>query len=329
MSNLKLRVWAEYFSPQDAIQKKTIKLLKKYNVNLSINFPPTALNDNYAKMLSKYTEEGIEVALWVLLSDESGYWIHEQNADIFHQHLEKIFDWADKNQLCIPWIAVDLEPPYYLLQKIEQSPWYQTIPEILKILHENRNPKRFASATKKFRKILELIHNNKAKTLAAVSNLVAEDIVTKQKNIQDLSETPVSTVEWDVLSFMIYNSMSVGYSKGFISYRDSRWYLYDVCKDMKRKLGERAAISIGTTYIGKLGNEPYYQNPEDILPDVEAVLAAGINDIAIYNLEGILHSKKPEKWFDCVLDAMPKVPKRSFKADLFRKTLQAIDKYIL
>jgi len=48
---------------------------------------------------------------------------------------------------------------------------------------------------------------------------------------------------------------------------------------MKNMMWKRAGVSIGCTAAGKLGDEPYYATPEELLPDMRAAKAALIDDI--------------------------------------------------
>jgi hypothetical protein len=325
---MKLRVWAEYFTPLDAMKKEVRELLKKYNVNLCIATPYGCLNEEWANFLKTYQEEKIEVTLWLLLSDELGYWPSERNVDEFSEYIDSIFEFAKKYNIQIPCIAIDLETPIYQANKILSEKGFKKIFTLLKIYRENKNRERFYYATKKYSEILEKIHRNNTTTIVAAIPWIIEDVVAKNIKIQDILETPVTEVDWDVISFMIYNSMFVGYSKGFLSFEDARYLLYLYAKKAKENFKERAGISVGVTSIGKLGNEPYYETPGLLKPDIEVVKSAGIEDIAIYNLEGILKSKNPEEWFEIVINATPKIPPSTLKIKILRKIVRTILKII-
>lgn len=53
--------------------------------------------------------------------------------------------------------------------------------------------------------------------------------------------------------------------------------------------------------------------------DVEAALAAGIQDISVFSLEGILNSSQPETWLEMIYSAPPRIPQRSRKEETIRK----------
>ena len=75
---------------------------------------------------------------------------------------------------------------------------------------------------------------------------------------------------------------------------------------------------MGLLSPAKLGDEPYYEDPDELRPDVQAAVAAGIADIAVHSLEGILGKKDPEAWLEVVARSGPAVPARSRRVDLVR-----------
>lgn len=319
---IKLRCWAEYLPQEVVMREEVVNLLKKYNVNLSIATPYGSLDEKWANFLRYYEEQGVEVALWLLLPDSLGYWPSERNADEFSQYLDEVFQFAKLHNLKVPWIAVDLEMPIYQGEKVLRSPRGKKLIELLKIRRENKNLKRFKIATKKYEEIQDKINNFGAKTLVAAHHFVLDDVEADGVRFQDIMETPVSVVKWDVVSFMIYNSMNVGYTRGFISPADAHYLLYDYAIQAKKHFQNAAGVSIGVTDIGKLGDEPYYQEPYQMIHDVEATKAAGILDIAIYNMEGVLKAKNPADWFEIVLNTPAKVPPPTLRAKILKGLLR-------
>lgn len=325
---MKMRVWYEYFTPKEAVEKKVIDLLKKYNVSIGLAFPPGSIGKDYAKILRKYDEQGIEVALWALLPDELGYWPSERNVVEFTDYVKRVFEWSDKEKFRIPEIAVDLEIPFLQMDAIKKSKGLEKLRTLYKIYRENRDMGRFYDSSRRFEELNEYIHSRGARTVCPVIPLIIEDVVTGGTALQDIIETPITTVNWDVLSVMIYTSMFTGYSKGRITKKDMQWYLYASMRDLKERYWERAGIAIGVTYVGKLGDEPYYSTPEELLPDMQAAKAALIEDITIYNLEGILRSPQPEAWFETLIACEPRVPERSLRVDAARAIAMAASRLL-
>ncbi len=315
---MNLRVWAEFISPEEVSKPEVVALLKRYSIQPCLAVSHGSLGEGYAQYLKTYHAEGLEPALWPTLSDELGYWPHEGNALEFSAYVHEIFHWAQKEGVNVPWLAVDLETPFYQWQAVNRAKGIQRVGTALRHYKANRNQARFAEAVSIYSDLQKYINKQGCRTLVPVLPLLELDTLKGETKIQDYMETPVTPVNWDIISVMQYNSMLVGYSKGMLKPADTSWYLYQLCLNMKKVFGSRASLSIGTTSTGKLGNEPYYKDPCEMLPDVEAALAAGIDDIAVFCLEGILKYERPEAWFEMIRSAEPKAPRRSGKMNLIR-----------
>ncbi|MFC1888347.1 hypothetical protein ACFL4G_01185, partial [Thermodesulfobacteriota bacterium] len=268
--------------------------------------------------LRRYTSAGIELALWPLLPDEIGYWPNERNVDSFSAFVQEILDQVRTDGLRLPWIAIDMEPPIYQMDALKGTWGIDRLRTLASLARANRNRPRFEAASDRYRSLLGVIHRAGAKTLVPVLPILSHELTRNGQGLQDLLETPITGIGWDVISLMIYNSMLVGYSGERISWTDARWYLYSTCREMRRALGTRASVSVGLLSPAKLGDEPYYEDPDELRPDVQAAVAAGIADIAVYSLEGILGKKDPEAWLKTVARSGPAVPARSRRVDLVR-----------
>ncbi len=86
---------------------------------------------------------------------------------------------------------------------------------------------------------------------------------------------------------------------------DGRGLLYQVCQATQAHYADRAGISLGLC-----GGEPgpAYATPADLRPDVAAALAAGVRDIALADLAGIIGSPNPDAWFEMVRACTPAAP---------------------
>ena len=321
---MKLRVWAEFITPEELCNSQVVSLLKRYTVQPCLAVPFGRLGPWYARYLHTYSEEGLEPALWPTLTDSLGYWPHEGNALEFSAYVHEIFHWAQKAQVQVPWLAIDLETPFTQWQELSGARGINKLFTALRHYKSNRNKARFFEAAGRYRSLKEYLDDQGCRTLVPALPLLELDLVKGGIKLQDYLETPVTPVQWDVISLMQYNSMFAGYSRGLIKPADARWHLYRLCLNARAALGDRAALSIGTTTTGKLGSEPYYRAPAEMLPDVEAALAAGIADIAVFCLEGILKSPQPEAWFEMIRGAVPVVPHRSGKMECARSAARLL-----
>jgi hypothetical protein len=302
-------VWAEFLSYEDASAPPTLQLLRRFNVTLCLSVPHGALGDPLARLLRVYDDAGLDVALWLLLPQSIGYWPSERNAAAFSAHLDAVFAWADLRRARVPWIAVDLEMPLPQALAYRDSRGLRQFFTTLRLALANLNARRFARAVEAYRAILARIHDRGARALCAAHDTITEDFHLGAPIVQDFLETPVVDVQWDVVSTMIYNSMIVEQFR--IAPDDARWMQYEAACELRRAFGDRAGLSLGLTGVGVLGDEPHYTRPEQLAPDVAAARAAGIDDIAIFNLEGILKSPDPAAWFRVAAETPAQVPRRT------------------
>lgn len=315
---LRIRAWAEYIKPADLVDNHVIRLLRRFGINPCLAVTRDDLGEDLSRLLRRYASAGIDLALWPLLPDELGYWPNERNAGPFFDFIGEILDQARTDALHLPWIAVDMEPPFYQVDALKGARGINRLRTLLSLARSNRDRVRFEGACDQYRRLLGTVHRAGTKTLVPVLPILSHELAGGGQGLQDLLETPITGIGWDVISPMIYNTMLVGYSGKKISWTDARWYLYSTCREMKRVLGTGAAVSVGLLAPAKLGDEPYYEDPDELRQDVQAAIAAGIEDIAVHSLEGILGKKDPEVWLEAAARSGRAVPVRSRRVDLVR-----------
>jgi hypothetical protein len=286
-----LRVWSEFLGFDELRSPAVLGLLRRFQVNLCLQV--TAF-EGLASVLRDYDDTSI----WLLLPKEQGYWPSERNAELFASRVDELLRWADREQVRMPWLAVDLERPLWQAKLLDGAHGAGKLLAQTRVAAANLNRRRFARAQAIYRNMAEGAHHSGLKLLCAAHEYILDDLVAGASLMQDLHEAPVLAVPWDAISVMLYTSLGC----------DRRW-LYEVARDLRLRLADSVAgASIGLTGVGVLGSEPHYVGPAELAPDVAALKAAGVDDLAIYNLEGILDSGNPEAWFEMVLNTPPAVP---------------------
>jgi hypothetical protein len=96
---------------------------------------------------------------------------------------------------------------------------------------------------------------------------------------------------------------------------DVRAAHYDFFRRLHGYYGERAHVSVGVTGTGVYGDEPIYRSADELALDVAAARAAGIEDIAVFCLEGIVRRERPAAWVEAIAGADPTVPPSSLRAE--------------
>ena len=104
---------------------------------------------------------------------------------------------------------------------------------------------------------------------------------------------------------MIYTSLLEGYARGALSRADAVSLLAATARATARRYGARGSVSLGASGRGALGDEPTYRCRAELVEDLAVVRAAGIDDILLFSLGGVLGRKRPEAWLDALVDTGP------------------------
>jgi radical SAM superfamily enzyme len=103
-------------------------------------------------------------------------------------------------------------------------------------------------------------------------------------------------------STMIRNEMKK------IKKADVDYLIYHQVSHLKQALKDKLAISVGVTNVGKLGNEPYYQDIEEFEKDMGILKEVGIDKVSLFSLDGITEEKKLMSFLDAIKRAKPYKP---------------------
>jgi hypothetical protein len=306
------RVWSEHLPFDVARSKDVLDLLVQGPLHPLFAVAPGADLDELARVLEMTGKLGLEAGIWPLLRDEDGYWPSERNAPAYFEYVEGLLDFFEGAGVMPAWLAVDLEPPLYQVSDLRYD--LRSLDELVSNLRENFDPVRFSDSVRGYTEGLHALRARGLRALAVTLPMAAHDLRDGTPLWQDLFEAPWSPVPWDRAGIMAYGSMVSGYSRGLLSYEDARAVHYRLFRHLARALGARAHASLGVTGIGKLGDEPTYENPDELAQDVSAALAAGVEDIAIFCLEGLAGREDAGAWVDAITNAKPRKPYMTLRA---------------
>jgi len=302
--------YTEFLDYKKLTQSEVIELLKKYEIKLCIATDEKRL-PRLIPLLKKYQNEKIEFSIWPLLTEEDGYWPSERNVKELNLLLDKIFKMASENDIKIKEIVIDLEPPQlYNLSSPKSTAGILSWAK--QVANQNLNRKRFKKSLIDYQGIIEKIHQHRAQATVTTLNFILEEVGTPRVNaFQDFLEAPVFGLDWNVIDFQYYTSKMVGFKLFFwrISYRDLNRTLYSLAKRAQAHLSCEISFSVGIFYPK---SEIKY-----LISDIEALLAAGIEKIAIYSFDGILQFEEPETVLEKIFQAKPKIPPLTLGSSLF------------
>lgn len=294
-----LRVWSEFLPFERLTDPALLKLLAHFRLSLCLAIPPSSEEGPplLARALGACAEHGVPVSWWVLLEESAGYWPCETNLLAYEQRVSTLRSWALQQRLPFESLAVDLELPLPQVQAFRAAQGWAKAGVARRIVRENLQSQRFEQSVRDWSSFAQRLHHEGVSTLCAALDVVVDDLFLPQPVFQDVLETPIWAVGWQTVSVMHYNSLLAqlfGCSEA-----DARWQQYVLGLKLVERLGpSRVGFSLGLTGVGVLGDEAFYTSPESLRLDVAAARAAGVQELALYDLRGLLNQAQPEKWLE-------------------------------
>ena len=248
------------------------------------------------------------VSIWATLSDELGYWINERNAGQFDKYARELVERLEHKDLKIKGLCIDLESPLKDIKSLsEPKNIISPIITYTKMLTANLNKQRFREASKIFSGTANFLRSKGLESYATCIRHCYYDIRFNSELMQNALEIPVFDVEWDKYNLMYYASM-IRYEMKKIKKVDVDYLIYHQVSHLKEVLKDKLAISVGVTNVGKLGNEPYYEDISEFEKDMGILKGIGIDNFSLFSLDGITEEKKLLGFLDVMERAKPYKP---------------------
>jgi hypothetical protein len=236
-----------------------------------------------------------------MLSDNKNRWASARNAGAFVAFVRDTVDALTASGAPPREVLLDLEPPFAHARALAAGAG-----------GGGGGARSFASASRPRRgagsaamdaasnelaaAVVEL-HAQGIATASAVWPLVALD-PPGARGWQALLGTPVDALATGRVSAMVYTSILEGWSRGAIRRRDATALLSAASTRVVRRWGDVAGMSLGCVGTGALVDEPTYRDPSELAEDVEIARAAGVRDLSLFDLGGVLGRAPAEAWLD-------------------------------
>jgi hypothetical protein len=331
----------EFLTAQNLLDRNVPELLAATDCYLALKSDWDDLNSpSYKQLVEKLITLKIADHLipWPMLPVDDGYYANELTVEKFYSLVQKFLEWYKSNHYPYPMgVIIDLEPstdPEEVRKaeavrkqgvtktakdvakstpsanapkKSGTMDLVKTVGKYIDMIDENVNPDRFAKAATRFNEMQQMMHTyGNIKAIAVALPLAYEDIFDGKLMIQDFMTVPIThpNCDWDLINFMIFNTDYVAATKGIVSNEDYRHLIYDYAKEFVAKWGpEKSSITLGITNVGIQDVRAVQLDPELYRLEASALLAAGMEDIGIYALDGVLEQSNPKEWIMTVKKA--------------------------
>ena len=272
---------------------KILPALKERGVSLHFDVPENMIGSHEAEEFLKTAEkEGVDVYLWITLSEENGLFINEENIECACEKFTEAGEWNTTQNLGIDGFVFDLEVSYDTTMAFFSGP--AGITQVVRDLLDQMNPELYRVNKEKFRQCVELLHIRFHLPVYAVTYFwILDDLLTGTEALQDAFDTPVAGIPWDEVTFMIYTSMvrdwGISAGEGIVA---------SYARDALRFYGERGGIALGIAGREGIGVESTI-SLDELRREMRCVLEQGIARLRVYSIEGPLsHQDTLLSWFE-------------------------------
>jgi hypothetical protein len=282
------RIWSETVPYAVLREPRVTGLLRRYGLGVLLAVRPPTI-DELPRTVRALEGEGIDVSLWPMLDDADGRWANARNAGPFTAFARKVAGRVGPREL-----VVDLEPH---------------IEDVRTAIATLRGAGRMLAQTEELeaaRATYEaLVRELEERGFGASAVVVPMVLMDRWEAILG---TPASGPAWRRVNVMLYTSILEGWSRGLLDRADAVSVLAGVCRAGAARYGDRAAVSLGAVGTGAFGDEPVYRTPAELARDVAVARGAGIEDLALFDLGGVLARAPYEAWLEAFVGSEPVEP---------------------
>ncbi len=294
---LRRRIWCETL-PYDRLRTPPVlSLLRSYALDILLAVRPYDLAE-LPQTLRACTHAGVSVTLWPMVANDAGRWASTRNATVFTTFaLETLRTVQDLRDASPAGMVIDLEPSVHTVAAM-----FSYTPVSARKREKLAVPEALAMYTR----LVAILRDRGIPPSAAVIPLCLYDPLPPAfQPWQRAMGTPVDALPWDHVTAMLYTSIFEGWSRGFFRRPDAVSLLADGCLRVHQRFGLAAGASLGAVGVGALGDEPVYRAPQELSEDVAVARACGIDDLALFDLGGVLARPPAEAWLDAFTHTPP------------------------
>lgn len=291
-----------------------LPVFAEYDLTLFLGMDDVDVGDPaLAQLLQAAQALGVEVRAWVLLPYAIGYWPGETNAEQFATSAMAFAEWFIAEQLPVEWIVVDMETDVNTIGEINQLLEEGRYLELGALLLSHWTPLRFRQAAETYRQLVDDLHELGMRAMVVTAPMALDDMEDEDDTIQDIMDIPVSMVDWDEVSTMVYTTTFEEY----LGIEYGPHVVYDYALSTVKHFGDRASIALGIS--------SQMENSQQLADEIAAAKAGGVDRIQVYYYYGSYIQPDPDEWHSTFY-ADPLQPPPEFGTYLLRGLLSLADR---
>ncbi|MFO0570345.1 MAG: hypothetical protein U0263_32180 [Polyangiaceae bacterium] len=290
-----LSLWAEQMT--DSEIESALPLLARLGLGLGLALPAERVGDpSFAALTRRLATAGIPARIWPLLPEAQGYWIGESNVDAARELFEALLAWRrHTGGPAFDALSVDLEPDLEYSEALRKTA--RRRPDLaLGMLRAHVRPTQHVKARAVLARAVARLGREGVYTHAVTYPMVLDQKLG-DSTLEDALSLVVTGVEWDEVSFMVYQTPFAQLLGTWLGPALVSSYAVSAVE----RFGDRAGIDVGIVGDHGVGLDPgaRYAEPAALEADLAAALAAGIplERTRVYGLAGALEAGGLQRWF--------------------------------
>ena len=284
-----LAVWSEFLPPQEV--RGQLPALARFEADLYLAVQPDDLGEGLLALLREAETQNVGVRLWPQVPD-LGIWVNETNAVEFGVFVFELLEWVAANDVTVEWIIFDLEPSFEYAEQLRGTLGEEGLAAVLDLLAAHRTPEDFEMARGIIAEIVEQLHSVDVRAMAVTLPWTIDDLADSDADLQDIFDTPLAGIEWDKVSVMAYRP----WFSDFLGAPLSPGFVGSYAESVAARFADRAQVAIGNISSPGLLLPQGYSDPFEVTLDVSAARSAGITDVSLYSLDGMVLAGGAERW---------------------------------
>ena len=231
------------------------------------------LGDERARVARELEDRGIPVTAWLLLDRSDGYFLNADNDSLARARYLEFREWAARNDLALPRVGLDMEPPRPDVEILTRSP----IGGFTALTLRRRGRARIVRAEESY---TDLVHEIRADDRRVEAYLLPHLLDERKAGTTLLRRAlGIVDVEVDREVFMLYST-------------------YFGVAGVRGYMGEAQSIAVGCTGGGIDAGDPSFEERSLDWPGLERDLlaaAAHACPVYVFSLEGCVREGMLER----------------------------------
>jgi len=275
-------------------------------------------NPKLKDILKDANDRGLKIIIWPFLRSEQGPWANDHNYDVYIPLMYKIVDFLKEENVITKYLVVNMENASAQMDTVKEYLKDKDYSSLFDMLLKNINREKFDIAVQEYKKMIDSLHVKGYKVMITTYPYLIDDMQDNDPDIQDLVNVPISGIDWDAYTFTPYRT---AYSSDF-NVKFSPFIAYEYSRAAREEYKEKARIALGI--VGPSGHGPGFTSPEDLYKDISAVKAAGVQEVDLFYLGGMIKEEAEVKdWINSEVE--PIIPAFDYKVIAARTFVKSLD----